>query len=482
MKPTPPLPQSLLASRWLLPGTVALALAAGWLTGRVGILVPVLLVAGPLLFFLLRQTFGAPRAGLVALIAYCFIIMTLGRHGVLGQPGLLIDGLLLLTWVAVAFQLPGRLDWSRLNNDLCLLSLGWFLLTLLEVINPAEASLMGWLYEMRTTALYWFLLVPLAYLLFYRARDLRLFLLLVIGFSVLGALYGIKQKVIGPDAAEQFWLDTGGAVTHVIWGKLRIFSFYSEAAQFGASQGQVGLMCLILALGPFIWWKRALLAGASGLCFYGMLISGTRGALFVVAGGMFLYLVLSRRLKPLLLGCALALVGVVFLKYTNLGSGSADVVRLRTALDPNDPSLRLRLMNQAKLSTYLSEHPLGGGVGVIGMWGEQFNSDKYLSTIAPDSYFVKVWAEYGIVGFVIWFGIMLYILGKCCGIVWHIRDPGLRQKLLALTAGFGGILLSSYGNEVMNQMPSAMILYLSWVFIFQGPALDAQAAPLPSYE
>ena len=474
MKPALSLPRSVLSSRWLLPGAVAGALVAGWLASQVGLLVAAVLLAGPVAVFVLVHTFKQPRVGLLAFIVYCFIISAMGRQELLPQPGLLIDGLLVLTWLAAIFQQPGRLDWSRVNNDLCLLALAWFVITVLEIVNPAGASLLGWVYEMRSTALYWVLAVPLACLLFHRAKDLRLFLQLIIGLSVFGALYGIKQKVLGLNAAEQRWLDHGGAITHLIWGKLRIFSFYMEAAQFGASQAHIGLVCLILALGPFAWWKKLLLAGASAVCLYGMLISGTRGAFFVLAGGLFFYLVLSKKLKPLLLGCALAGAALFFLKYTNLGNGNADIVRFRTAMDPNDPSLMLRMQNQAKISAYLADRPLGGGVGVIGAWGEEFNADKYLSTIAPDSYFVKIWAEYGIVGFLIWFGIMLYILGKCCGIVWNLRDPRLRQQLLALTAGFGGILLGSYGNEVMNQVPSSMIIYISWAFIFQGPALDAQ--------
>ncbi|RZL16567.1 MAG: O-antigen ligase domain-containing protein, partial [Hymenobacter sp.] len=396
------------------------------------------------------------------------------------QPGLVIDGLLGLTWIAAAFQPRGRLDWRCLRNDLGLLTLVWFVITLLELLNPAGASTMGWLLEMRATALYWALAVPVASVLLYRAQDVRLFVLLVIGLSVLGALYGIKQKVLGVNSAEQAWLDEGGAVTHLIWGRLRIFSFYNEAAQFGASQAHVGLMCLILALGPFATWKRLLLAVASGLCFYGMLISGTRGALFVVVSGLFLCLVMSRQTKTLVVGCVLAVGAILLLKYTSVGSGSADIMRLRTALDPADPSLQLRLQNQAKLRAYLADRPLGGGLGSIGIWGSEYNRGTYLASIPPDSYFVKVWAEYGIVGFTIWFSIMLYILGKCCGIVWRLRHPQLRQQLLALTAGFAGILVSSYGNEVMNQVPSSMILYLSWAVVFRGPALDSlpDRAPL----
>lgn len=472
MKLTPPISETLLGSRWLVPAVIAVALGAGWLAGQVGLLVPGLLLAGPLLVFFLVLLFNSPRAGFVAYIVYCFVIMTLGRHVEGSQPGLAIDGLLVLTWLAVLFSRSQELDWNRTQNDLCLLALIWFGINMVELVNPAGASVMGWLYEMRGTTLYWFLTVPLCCMVFYKAQDLRLFLLLVIGFSVLGTLYGIKQKVLGVDAAEQRWLDEGAAITHVLWGRLRVFSFYSEAAQFGASQAHVGLICLILALGPFAWWKRSLLAAASLLLIYGMLISGTRGALFVLVAGLFLYLLLSKQTKVLVVGCVLAFSALFVLKFTSIGNSNADIVRLRTSLDPQDASFQLRLQNQAKLHDYLATQPLGGGVGSIGIWGKKYNADKYISSIAPDSYFVKIWAEYGIVGFLIWLGMMLYILGKCCGIVWNIRDPKLRQQLLALTAGFGGILVSSYGNEVMNQMPSAMIVYVSWVFVFLGPSLD----------
>ena len=68
----------------------------------------------------------------------------------------------------------------------------------------------------------------------------------------------------------------------------------------------------------------------------------------------------------------------------------------------------------------------------------------------------------------------MYILGKCCGIVWRLEDPGLKVKMIALTAGYCGILMCSYGNEVINTAPSSYISYLSWVFIFISPKLDKE--------
>lgn len=477
MKPSPSLPSVLLNSRWLPLGAVAGALAAGWLVSQGGLVGSATLLLGPLVLAFVLLVFYYPRAGFITFIIYCFAVMVINRHIPDVPFGLGMEALLLLTWVAVAFHQSGEYRWSLLHNDLCQLTLAWGVLTVLELGNPAGASPVGWFYEMRGSMLYWLLTVPLAYLLFNRRRDLRTFLILIIGLSVLGTLYGIKQHLLGVDRMEQAWLDAGAYRTHVIWGQLRVFSFFSEAAQFGSSQAHVGLICLILALGPYATWKRVLLAGAALVLLYGMLISGTRGALFVVAAGGFLYLALSKQVKILFIGVLLAGAAFGVLKYTYIGNGNVNIVRLRTSLNPNDPSLQVRMKNQAILREYLASRPFGGGVGTIGIWGVTYNPGKFLSAIAPDSYFVKVWAEYGIIGFLIWLGISLYVLGKCCGIVWRIRDPGLRQQLLALTAGYGGILVCSYGNEIMNQMPSAMIIYISWVFVFLGPKLD-QPKPL----
>jgi O-antigen ligase len=472
MKATAFLP-SLTLRPYLLPAALLGAVGVGWLTSALGVVVPGLLLGAVLTSFFVVLVFLQPRVGIIAYIVYCFALGYAGRHVNIGLPlGAGMDILLVLTWLAAAFQSPERLDWSKVKTDLCLLALAWFIINVLEIGNPAGASFAGWLGEMRPITLYWVLTVPLCAVIFNKHRDLRLFLQLIIGLSIIGALYGIKQKVLGVDAMEQQWLDSGQARTHILWGKLRVFSFYAEAAQFGSSQAHIGLICLILALGPFVWWKRILFAVASVVTLYGMLISGTRGALFVLATGTLVYLILSKQAKVLVLGLVLATGAFVVLKYTYIGNSNSDISRLRTSLDPQDASFQARMINQATLRDYLASRPFGEGVGTIGNWGLQYNADKFISTIPPDSYYVKIWAEYGIVGFIIWFGMMLYILGKCCSIVWHIQNPQLRQKLLALTAGYAGILVSSYGNEVMNQMPSSMILYLSWVFIFLGPELD----------
>ncbi len=467
-----------LNKKWLLP-CLSMAAFFGWLIAGKGIAIGDMLLVLPFVIGFLVLVFLKPRTGLIFFLIYCFIMPDLGKHIDGFQFGLGQDALLLLTWLGVIFHRSYRFHFRHLNNDLVWLSVVWFVITVLEIANPERPSLIGWFYEMRSSTLYWVLTIPLTFLLFNKRSDINLFLNIIIILSFLGALYGIKQLYIGVDAAENRWLEAGAKKTHFIFGKLRVFSFYAEAAQFGASQAQIAIMCIILATGPYRVSKKIWYTIAGLVIFYGMLISGTRGALFGLVGGAFIFLILSKKVKILFIGGLIGLAFLGMLKFTSIGSGSEQIVRLRTSLDPNDASLQVRLNNQLILKDYLSNKPFGTGVGTIGMWGVKYNADKFISTIPPDSLFVKVWAMYGVVGFIIWFGMMMYITGKCIGIIWNTRDPVLKNQLSALCGGAFGILLCSYGNEVLNAMPSSAIVYVSWVLIWLSPRWD-KALPKPT--
>lgn len=414
-----------------------------------------------------------PKLIIWTMVVFCFTFGILGRE-VGGFPyGILQEGIMLLGWLTLMFT-NDRYDWSLMNNDLVKLLLIWFIFCFLEAGNPEHASLQGWLQEIRAAALYPLLVVPMAFLLVRSNKDLNTFIYLILGLSLLASINGLKQLYVGPSPGEQRFLDNGGAITHILWGKLRVFSFYSDAGQFGASQAHLGLVAFILCLGPFKFWKKLVLFIVAIIMIYGMLISGTRGALFALVVGGFLAIAMSKKFKVIIIGGFIAMSLLFVLKYTTLGNNNYQIFRLRSAFDPKEASLNVRLTSQRILREYLSSRPIGGGMGVIGVWGETYNADKFLSTIQPDSYWVKLWAMCGIVGFTLWFCIMLYILGKCCGIIWNIKDEKLKIKALALTAGFAGILFCSYGNEVINTAPSSFVVYFSWVFVFIIPSLEQE--------
>ncbi|WP_205499817.1 O-antigen ligase family protein [Rufibacter psychrotolerans] len=437
-----------------------------------GLILSVLLVL-PFVFSIFKE----PKVGLVAFMGYCFIFNLLARE--IGNfPYLyVIETLLVLSWLSVLFHTNKEFEWANIKNEICVLGFGWMMINILQLFNPASSNILGWMLDFRYTLL-WILAVPLCMLVFNKNKDLNTFLILIIAFSLLATLNGVKQIKLGLSQAEQTWLATSGYVTHVIFGELRAFSFYTDASQFGASQAHLFVVALVLAFGPFKLWKRVLCALAAMAFLYGESISGTRGALFTIFIGLGVVVFINKNFKVTIIAITLVVTGFCFLKFTTIGQSHFEIRRMRSALRPHDASFNTRLTNQVKIQRYLDSHPFGGGVGAIGFTGRNYNQGTYLASIPPDSYWVKIWAEYGTPGFVIWISLMMYIIGKSCGIVWRTKDKGLKFKLTALTAGFTGIIISSYSNEIMNMMPSSMIIYVSWAFIFQGPRLDKEAQQL----
>ena len=385
--------------------------------------------------------------------------------------GLAVDGILVLTFIAIFFK-KAKTDWTPAKNGLTIAAAVWMLYNILEIFNPEARSFEAWFYAMRGVSLYMFLAIPLTLVLLKSRKDLDKFLNLWLCLSIIGSLNGLKQNIFGVDSFEQAWLDAGAAKQHILFGKLRVFSFYSDAGQFGAAQAHALVVSVILFLQTGLSIRRkAFYILAAILSLIGMLISGTRGAMAVPAIGFMTYLFMSKNFKVFSGGILLG--GLIFylLKFTFIGQGVYAINRMRTALDPNDASLLVRVENQKKLASYLASRPIGGGVGSAGNWGLRFSPNSFLAQTPTDSWFVRIWAEEGIVGLGLHLIILLYIAIKGGIILWNLPDKNLRQQFLAIHAGTLGIYVASYGNGILGQMPTGILLYIAWALMFRAKEL-----------
>lgn len=462
-------------NRWYLyVGLFLIAVLLGMSIAVGGFKIGIVLVIIPFGIIFLTLLVIKPRFALWSYLFYIFVMNGVIRH-VSGVPlGLLMEFILVLAWAGYFFQKFRKFNFKGLSFDMGVMITIWIIINVLEFFNPVGPSPAGWFYEARTAFMAWMFITPLATIILNKRQDFNKFMNIIIWMSFAGFLYAFKQIQIGVDGKEQQWLDAGAHTTHVLWGKLRAFSFYSDAGQFGVSQAHISLVAGIMALGPYAWRKK-IIYGVVALCiFYGMLIAGTRSAIAVPAVGILVFLIMSKQVKIMVIGGLFAGTAFYTLKYTDFMEGNAEIRRLRTALDPEDRSFQTRLRNQEKLADWLSTHPFGAGVGTIGEWGETYNEHLVVAHIPPDSLLVKQWAMYGIVGFLIWFCFMLYIIGKGIGYAWSIRDPDLKQKVTALTAGHSGILFASLGQEAMNLMPTMAIITFGWAFIFLSPKFDKE--------
>jgi cell division protein FtsW (lipid II flippase) len=153
------------------------------------------------------------------------------------------------------------------------------------------------------------------------------------------------------------------------------------------------------------------------------------------------------------------------LKFTSIGQGIYQINRMRTALNPNDASFQVRLENQKKLRDYLNHHILGGGIGSAGYWGNRFSPGTFLANLALDSWYVRIAAETGYVGLVLYLIVIIVIVVTCLKNIRDAPDEDTRNKLIGIFCGLSGILVASYTNQVFGQIPTATMVYISIVFL-----------------
>lgn len=452
--------------------------ALAYVTGKGGMLAGLGILFLPFLISYVYLIFMVPRAGLIGIFILDFTVLGILRY-IKGIPlGLSVDAHFILIYLALFFKSFFQdIPWKNAKNDLLVLAVVWFGYSLFQLVNPEAVSRVAWFYAMRGVSLYMLFLIPLIFIIFDKRSDLNLLFKIWAILSIMGTAKGLMQKFVGVDPWEKAWLDNGGALTHILFGKLRVFSFYSDAGQFGASQGHTGVVFIIMALNLNKWSFQKifyLLAGFMGI--YGMMISGTRGAIAVPVMGFALYILLRKNIKVLILGALMGLSVFVFFKYTTIGSGNYTINRMRTAFDPNDASLQVRLENQRKLKSYMSTRPFGGGIGAAGNWGQRFTPNTFLANTPTDSWFVAIWAEQGIVGLLLHLFILFYIVIKSSYIImFKIRDDWIRAQMSALVCGMFGIMVASYGNGILGQMPTGILMYSSMSYLFLAKKFDQEA-------
>lgn len=443
-----------------------LAVLAG--VALVGVILAKMEVAGAgllmaLLFvsIFIYKVFQNPVLGFYATIGVNFLVLGIGRY-VQGLPlGFAIDGLIILTFLALIFKrFRERVDWSPANQQVTVLATIWLGYFIFQIANPEARMIEPWIAG-RGIGFYFFFFIILTFMLINTNKRLDTFLYVWGVFSILGTFKGIGQMVFGVDFAEQAWLDRGGHVTHILFGKLRVFSFFSDAGQFGGNQGYAGVVFLIYAAAKK-GWQKVFFITVGILGIYGMLISGTRGSIAVPFAGFMTFFVLKKNIKVLSMGVLFLAVVFVFFKYTTIANDNAQIRRMRTAFDPNDASLQVRLANQQILKGYMASRPFGGGIGHAGDKAQRFLPNAFLSHVATDSWYVMIWAEMGIVGLTMHLLILFYVIGMASfKVMFRIRDPITKIKISALICGMAGIMVASYGNAVFGGMPTSLLIYSS---------------------
>ncbi|MDR1672841.1 MAG: hypothetical protein LBS09_05195 [Bacteroidales bacterium] len=445
---------------------------------RNGLLYGSIIIMIPFAFLVLVLTYRHPILILYALFLYGFFIRAFDRYMLHGRfpVGILCDGMILYAYALLFVK--GAVEkgtWKRFGDAPLPILLIWLAYCIISRFTPESPGLNAWLSAARPH-MYLVFTIPLFCILL-NMKTLKSMLILWGACSVILTVKGFWQHYVGLDAEELNMMNDYMASTHLLWGKLRVFSLCSDAGQFGVQQGHALTAGAVLLL--FAKTRKEqicyLFIALAGL--YGMFDSGTRGAIFVPIGGLMLYCVLVKNTKLILTGLVLGIGFVCFMKYTTIGNGNYAIYRMRTAFNPDkDPSYIVRKQNQQILKDYLSSRPFGGGLGSMDSGSEH----SLLKKIPYDSGYVLIWGDQGIVGVILYIAMYLYFLAVGTYKVWFvIKNKWLRGVLIAMIAGIGGDMIAHYGNPVMTQHPTLLVLVFSIATIFVAQHIDREMEERP---
>nr|WP_297909161.1 O-antigen ligase family protein [uncultured Parabacteroides sp.] len=377
-----------------------------------------------------------------------------------------------LVVIFIHASLYQNIELKRAIHILSITSFLWMLYCFLELINPT-ASIEGWILS-RGLIINGLIITVLASLLCTSYKILKALIFTLSVFTMLAVVKALMQKYIGFDAYEQRWLDNGGYVTHIIWSGTRYFSFFTDASNMGANLAAASMFFGISAFYMRSHTLKIYYLIVAISSFLVMLTSGTRGAIIVPLGGLFFYAIVSKQTTTIIGAACTLLFIYVFFAFTYIGQSDSTIRRMRTAFRPTeDASFNVRIENQKKLASYLKYRPFGEGLGLSGDGLGMKVSTRFTTSIPNDSWYVKIWVESGIIGLILYLGMILISMIKGGWIIANqIKDPELKGQLAGLLSGIFGMFLNAYSNSFWGQFPTMLIVFMGLTFVLNGPYFD----------
>lgn len=436
-----------------------------------GVAMGILFFLLPLLFLLIIYCLSSPISCFFLLYIASYLVMGVGRYIILPLPaGVILDLLILFNFLCLSLHyIRGNPLGKLYYNPFLFISMLWMIFCLLEIINPMS-TFANWITTVRSIGMHIVFFQLLVFLCLDNLEKLRVFFGLWGILILLGALKAIGQKYIGLDRFESSWLYTFGAHTHVIYSGIRYFSFFTDAANFGCHMGLGIVVFTILAFYEKDANRRVFYIAVALLAVYGLMISGTRAAMAVPFVGFAFFIILVKEWKWIILGISLLVLAFSFFNLTTIGNSNADIRRMRTAFSfSDDASFNVRLENQKKMRSFMSDHPFGIGLG----GSKHANQGDVMHGIATDSSFVFIWVETGIIGLILYILMCLTILSfGTYYVLFVLQDNRIKSIAAASTTGLAGIMVAGYANEVLHQMPTGQTVYILMGIIMLSPVID----------
>lgn len=450
---------------------VAAIIAAGIGYGGMlfGVVSLVAIVGIPVIYTIIKY----PKFGIVIMFLFANALAYVTRLNLFSPAGTLMDGLQGLLMIAIILKQKTEKNWKIFKSPVATMLLIWIGYNIIELANPVAASRLAWLYTIRTVAI-----IALTYFIFIyninTIKFLRLLIKLWLVIAVIAAAYAFKQEYFGFAAFEDAYLHSDPFIEDLLFinGHWRKFSIYSDPVTYSYFMSVTSILCLCLITGTKKLWSKILYVAIAGFCLVCMLYSGTRGANVLMPVAMILFCILKYNRYVLIGGVAGAFVLAVLIMVP---TSNPTLYRFQTTFRPNeDASYNVRKANQKRIQPYILEHPMGGGLGATGTWGQRFAPTSYLANFPPDSGYIRVAVELGWIGLIIFCTLMFTALKTGISNYYLIQNRELKSYCLAAVLVIFAYNIGNFPQEAIVQYPSNIVYYLSLAMVTICLRLDKE--------
>jgi hypothetical protein len=356
----------------------------------------------------------APSGLLYGLVAWLVALGLLRRlfdtaagatsHAGLGDPLLLVEPVIMLVLVAVAFRRGALGDRTRLANAVLVLCV----LDVVEAVNPLQGGPLVGLAGLL------FLLVPM--LAFWVGRSLvderilrRLFVLIA-ALAVIAVIYGLFQQYRGLPSWDEAWVLSSGYTALNVDGVIRAFGTFSSSAEYAT----------FLAIGVIIcgagFTRRAVAPLAivvGALLAYGVFYDSSRGVVVLGAAALAIMWSARRRLRPVpaLLGgvvgifLVLAVAGHFAPQLSTSPAGNSALAQhqlegLANPFNPQDSTLDGHYSEMLRGLWSAVTDPLGHGTGSVTIASSRYGGTSQGTEVDPSNLGVALGIP-GLLGYIV---------------------------------------------------------------------------------
>ncbi len=415
------------------------------LSGLFGNAIGVLVIGLILFVSAFYISYKYPRHNIFFLLACSFLLpFFIKAFGLFDLPvGNALQALCLI--ILLTLTLNGRIGGIKTFPGI-LLSI-WTVFLILELANPIATSRIAGLAALRG-------LMPLicSFFITYSSIESKKDAYLFFGgwfvLSLLAGLYGLYQEFAGLPSFDFAWASFDPTLYGALftWGRLRKFSFFFSPSEFGMIMSLASIAGLIICVYVKKLGLRVLGGFTAFFCAWAMMYTGSRTAMIMLPVGMIILAAISLDKKVLILVGVMILGGAAMILRP--GTSGALYVMSTAFSGTDDPSMNVRIRNQAIIRSYIRENPIGFGLGSNSYLGTKYSPHTFVGNFPPDSEYVKIAIETGWFGLLLFCTMMAFFFGYGVRIYFRTWDPDWKILMLTCLVVFFMMIVGLYPQEV----------------------------------